>query len=90
MTSKNNYERLACFYDTKEMRETFPKSYEYDFLQNSLLTPGKIICSSELKLFGTTVVTVLKNSTVVERNADIRRQMELNNVFVPTFRTLTK
>ena len=83
MTSKSNYNFLACFYDTKEMRETFPKSYEYPFLTESMLIPGKIICSNDLLLFGTTVVKVLKNSTFAERNADIRRQMEIDNIYVP-------
>ena len=55
------------------------KSTNYEELvcwYDDMPIPGKITCSRDLKSFGT-IVTVLKNSTVAERNADIRSQMKL-------------
>ena len=72
---------MYCFYDTKEMREMFPKSYPNKLWLKGLIVPGQII-SSDLNGFATTFIKVLKSTTYEERNSEIRRQMEYKTVYV--------
>jgi hypothetical protein len=82
MSEAEKYEYLSCFYDTQEMRQTFPDSYPDPLWRSVKLVPGRIICSPNLGAFGATVVAVLKDQSYRDRNEEIRREMEINNVVV--------
>ena len=83
------YEYVNCFYDTQEMRDKYSKNYPTEWSKSVVIVPGRIVCTPEIGLFATTMVTLGKHLSYDERNIEIRKQMEIRNVIVtePTNRT---
>ena len=81
-TTDKEYEHFSCFYDTKEMRDNYPKNYPTEWSKNVVLNPGRIICTPEIGLFATILVTLKKNLSYAERNKQIREEMEIRNVLI--------
>ena len=72
----DKYDYYSCFYDTKEMRETFPANYPTSWSKTSIITPNQIICSPEIGLFGARVIAVSKDLSYEDRKTLIRKDMK--------------
>jgi hypothetical protein len=78
----NNLEFLSCFYYTQEMRDKFSKNYPTEWSKRLVLVPGRIVCTPELGLFCSTLVSLEKNLSYFEKTRQIREQMENSNVII--------
>ena len=72
----DKYDYYSCFYDTKEMRDTFPKNYPTSWSKTSIITLNQIICSPEIGLFGARVIAVSKDLSYEDRKTLIRKDMK--------------
>jgi hypothetical protein len=72
----DKYDYYSCFYDTKEMRDTFPDNYPTLWSKTSIITLNQIICSPEIGLFGARVISVSKDLSYEDKKTLIRKEMK--------------
>lgn len=84
-TKESNIGYLNCFYDTEHMRKYYPENYpDRSIVDSRMIIPGRIICTPEIGLFFTTLVSVNKTYSYTEQQRQIREQMEIGNILIMT------
>lgn len=79
---RKDVEFLSCFYDTPEMRARYPQNYPTKWSMSVISNPNRIVCTPEIGLFATTIVTLDKKLSWNEKKSEIREQMKLSNVII--------
>jgi hypothetical protein len=78
----DKYDYYSCFYDTKEMRDTFPDNYPTSWSKTSIITLNQIICSPEIGLFGARVISVSKDLSYEDKKTLIRKEMKKESTLI--------
>jgi hypothetical protein len=78
----DKYDYYSCFYDTKEMRDTFPDNYPTSWSKKSIITLNQIICSPEIGLFGARVISVSKDLSSEDKKTLIRKEMKKESTLI--------